>query len=108
MISTAEDLAVFMQHLMAGNLLSAATMQEMTTFVDCVNPGLAAENGYGLGLMRLDVDGHELIGHVGQFMGFTTVAMYSPEEKYTIVVICNLSNPDLVEVVARLQDVIRK
>jgi hypothetical protein len=41
-------------------------------------------------------------------MGFTTVAMYSPEEKYTIVVICNLSNPDLVEVVARLQDVIRK
>jgi len=91
---------------MAGNLLSAASMQAMTTFVDAVNPGFDAQNRSGLGLMRLNVDGQELVGHEGLFMGFTTLAMVSPEEKYTIVVICNLSNPELVEVTARLQEII--
>jgi D-alanyl-D-alanine carboxypeptidase len=107
MVSTAEDLGTFLDHLTAGDLLSAASMQEMTTFVDSVNPGFPAQNGYGLGLMRLDVDGHELIGHVGQFMGFTTIAMYSPDKGYTVVVICNLSNPELVNVVAEIQKIIR-
>jgi D-alanyl-D-alanine carboxypeptidase len=106
MVSTAEDLGAFLDHLMAGDLLSAASMQEMTTFVASVNPGIPAEDGYGLGLMRLDVNGQELIGHIGWFMGATSIAMASPDRGYTIVITSNLSTPDLVEVLARLQDVI--
>ena len=108
MVSTAEDLGTFVNHLMAGDLLSMPMMKEMTSFVDSVNPGFPAQNGYGLGLMRLTVGEHELVGHVGQFMGFSTIAMFSPEEKYTIVVIRNLSNPELVEVISYLQEAILK
>ena len=36
------------------------------------------QDGYGLGLMRIRVDGQELIGHVGEFMGSTAVAMVAP------------------------------
>jgi D-alanyl-D-alanine carboxypeptidase len=101
--STADDLGVLYQSLFAGNLLSPSAMKEMTTFVDASNPGFEQQDGYGLGLMRIDVDGHPLVGHVGEFMGSTSIAMYSPDEGYLIVVNSNLSFPDLVRVVARLQ-----
>jgi D-alanyl-D-alanine carboxypeptidase len=106
--STADDLGIFFENLFAGKFLSPATMKEMTTFIPASNPGFSAQTGSGLGLMRLQVDGQELYGHVGQFMGSTSIAMVAPNKGYTIVVTSNLSNPDLVEVVAHLQDVILK
>lgn len=108
MASTADDLGIFFENLFAGKFLSPMTMKEMMTFIPASNPGFAAQTGSGLGLMRLDVDGQELYGHVGQFMGSTSIAMVSPDKGYTIVVTSNLSNPDLVEVVARLQVIILK
>src|SRR6266487_3352256 len=69
--STADDLGVFFERLFAGALLSPSTMSEMTRFVSASNPGFSEQNGYGLGLMRLEVDGQELVGHVGEFMGST-------------------------------------
>lgn len=107
MASTAEDLGIFFEHLMHADMLAPATLKEMTTFIDAPNPGFPQQNGYGLGLMRLDVNGHELIGHVGQFMGATTIAMLSPDEGYIIVITCNLSNPELVAVLADLQEIIQ-
>jgi D-alanyl-D-alanine carboxypeptidase len=101
--STAEDLGILFERLFAGALLSPSTMEEMTTFIDASNPSFPEQTGYGLGLMRLTVDGRELIGHVGQFMGSTAIAMYSPDEGYTITVTCNLSNANLVKVLADLQ-----
>jgi hypothetical protein len=78
----------------------------MTTFVSASNPGLSEQNGYGLGLMRLEVDDQELVGHVGEFMGSTAIAMYSPDQKYIIVVTCNLSYPNLIMVLTDLQVII--
>lgn len=103
MASTAEDLGIFFERLFTGALLSPSTMEEMTTFIDASNPGFPEQTGSGLGLMRLSVDGRELIGHVGQFMGSTAIAMYSPRENYTITVTSNLSNADLVRVLVDLQ-----
>jgi hypothetical protein len=57
--------------------------------------------------MRLEVDGQELFGHVGEFMGSTAIAMYSPDEDYLVVLTCNLSNPDLVKVLTDLQEYIK-
>jgi D-alanyl-D-alanine carboxypeptidase len=108
MASTADDLGVFIENLFANKFLSPETMKEMTTFIPASNPGFDAQTGSGLGLMRLDVAGHELYGHVGQFMGSTSIAMVSPDKSYTIVITSNLSNPDLVEVLARLQDAVLK
>jgi D-alanyl-D-alanine carboxypeptidase len=77
--STADDLGVFFELLFAGALLLPSTMSEMSTFVSASNPGFSEQNGYGLGLMRLEVDGQELVGHVGEVMGSTAVAMYSQD-----------------------------
>ena len=100
--SNASDLSTFYENLFAGALLSPAVMKEMTTYGEAPNPGFAEQTGYGLGLMQLDIDGRELVGHVGQFMGSTAIAVVSPQEKYTIVVVCDLSFPKLTEVVADL------
>jgi D-alanyl-D-alanine carboxypeptidase len=105
--STADDLGVFFDHLFTGDLLSPASMKEMTTFIDAPNLGIPEQTGYGLGLMQLEVSGQELVGHIGWFMGSTAIAMHAPDKNYTIVVTCNLSTPDLVAVVAGLQKVIR-
>jgi len=67
-------------------------MKEMITFNPASNPGL--------GLMRFVVNGQELIGHVGEFMGSSSIAMYAPDQGYIIVVTCNLSYPDLAGVLA--------
>jgi len=55
-----------------------------------------------LGLMQLNVDGQELIGHVGEFMGSTAIAMYAPDTGSLVVVTANMSYPDLVKVVSDL------
>ncbi|MGB8984409.1 MAG: serine hydrolase domain-containing protein [Anaerolineales bacterium] len=102
--STADDLGVFYESLFAGSLLPPSKMTEMTTFIPASNPGFSEQTGYGLGLMQLEVDGQELIGHVGQFMGSTAIAMYAPDKHYLIVVTSNLSNASLVEVLADLQE----
>lgn len=107
MASNAHDLGVFFDNLFDGKLLSPSTLEEMTTFIPASNPGLAAQTGSGLGLMRFEVDGQELIGHVGEFMGSTSIAMYAPNKGYTIVVTSNLSNPDLAAVLAGLQEIIK-
>lgn len=105
--STADDVGVFYENLFAEALLSPSTMKEMTTFVSASNPGLPEQNGYGLGLMRLEVHGQELVGHVGEFMGSTAIAMYAPDKHSIIVVTCNLSYPNLVKVLGDLQERIR-
>ena len=107
MASNADDLGVFFDDLFAGKLLSPATMEEMTTFIHASNPGLEAQTGSGLGLMRLDVNGQVWIGHIGEFMGSTSIAMYAPDRGVTIVVTSNLSSPDLVGILSNIQTVIR-
>ena len=107
MASTADDLGVFYDNLFDGKLLPTAWLDAMRTFIPAVNPGLDAQTGSGLGLMRFKVGGQELIGHVGEFMGSSSIAVYSPDKGYTIVVTCNLSNPDLAAVVASLQEIVR-
>jgi len=108
LISNASDLATFYENLFDGALLSPTMMKEMTAYIDAPNPGFAEQTGYGLGLMQLDIDGQELVGHVGEFMGSTAIALVSPTEKYTIVVVCDLSFPKLTDVVADLQSEINK
>ncbi len=102
--STADDLGIFYESLFAGKLLSPETMADMTTFIPASNPGFPEQTGSGLGLMQLQVDGQELVGHVGLFMGSTAIAMYAPDKHYLIVVTSNLSDPNLVDVLADLQE----
>jgi D-alanyl-D-alanine carboxypeptidase len=105
--STADDLGVFYENLFDGSLLSPSTMNEITTYISASNPGFPEQNGYGLGLMRLEVDGQELVGHVGEFMGSTAIAMYAPDKHDIIVVTSNLSYPNVLEVLVDLREAIQ-
>ncbi len=105
--STADGLGVFYEQLFEGDMLSPDSLGAMMTFPKAPNPGLPEQIGYGLGLMQMEVDGRELVGHVGEFMGSTAVALYSPSGHYQIVVLCNLSYPNLFEVVRLLQRIIQ-
>jgi D-alanyl-D-alanine carboxypeptidase len=106
--SSADDLGAFYHSLFAGELLPPSAMQQMTTFVRADNPGFESQNGYGLGLMRLEAGGVEYIGHVGEFMGSTAIGMYAPDSGDLIVVTTNLSFPDLVGTLTALHAVITK
>ncbi len=101
--SNAEDLGEFYNRLFAGELLTPLTMKEMTTFIEAINPGLPEQSGSGLGLMQLHIEGREYVGHVGHFMGSTAIVMHSQDKNYTIAVTCNLSIPNLIEVLVDLQ-----
>ena len=82
--STTEDLLRWEQGLFGGKVLSAASLQKMTT---------PFKHDYGCGLFVRKVDGHNVIEHDGSIEGFDNALSYYPEEKLTIVVLGNLNGP---------------
>jgi D-alanyl-D-alanine carboxypeptidase len=91
MVSTAGDLASFLNALLNGKLFSStATLDEMLVFVDAPD-----EQGvpywYGLGLEKYLLNGMTLIGHGGGAVGYSTVMYVAPDEGITIVASSNAS-----------------
>jgi CubicO group peptidase (beta-lactamase class C family) len=80
--STTEDLLRWEQGLMGGKLLSAASLQKMTT---------PFKNDYAFGLAVHTANGHKVIEHGGGIEGFNTSLAYYPEDKLTVVVLANLN-----------------
>src|SRR5262249_19017223 len=80
--STTEDLLRWEQGLFGGKLLSAASLQKMTT---------PFKNDYAFGLQVHTANGHKVIDHSGGIEGFNTLLAYYPEDKLTVVVLSNLN-----------------
>jgi CubicO group peptidase (beta-lactamase class C family) len=80
--STTEDLLRWKQALFGGKLLSAESLQKMTT---------PFKDDYGLGLLIKQVDGRKRIWHGGGIEGFNTSLAYYPDSKITAVVLANLN-----------------
>lgn len=98
MVSTADDLRMFYYGLFSGKLISAETLEEMTSFFPATDPGTPQLTGYGLGLFRLNVGGEEVWASLGYFIGSTTMIAYSPSEHDIVAIIGNLSLYDYVGV----------
>jgi hypothetical protein len=77
------------QGLFGGKLLSAASLQKMTT---------PFKNDYAFGLTVRTVNGRRVIAHGGGIEGFNTSLAYYPDDKLTVVVLGNLngSAPDQI------------
>ncbi len=90
MTATAEDMASWAQALFAGTVLSDAMQHEMLTFTP-VNNGTAF-TGYGLSVMRYELDGIEMWGHTGLKPGFLSMLAYVPESGVSICVLINQDN----------------
>jgi len=107
-VSTAEDLLKFYTGLFSGRLLSNASLEAMTTFYGASDPGTPQLTGYGLGLFRLEINGEIVYASLGEFIGFMTMAAYSPSEHDTVVIIGNLSLFDYASIWADLVNTSRK
>jgi CubicO group peptidase (beta-lactamase class C family)/D-alanyl-D-alanine dipeptidase len=86
--STVNDLGRFMSVLFAGGkpLLKPESVRQMLT------PQFAAadgKDGFGLGFMLAELDGHRRIGHGGAIYGFATELAMLPDDKLGVVVIAN-------------------
>lgn len=87
--STTEDLLRWEQGLMGGKVLSAASLQKMST---------PFKSEYAFGLVVHTTNGHKVMEHGGGIEGFNTKLAYYPEDKLTVVVLANLSGdvPDAI------------
>ena len=82
--STARDLSVWADALYGGEVLSAESLAEMTTFL---RPGY-----YGLGTDVAVFAGHRGHGHRGGIRGYESSMWYFPESGVTVVLLSNQGN----------------
>ena len=91
--STAADLLRWTQGLFGGKLLSAASLEKMTT---------PFKSSYAFGLGVSTVKGHKVISHEGGIEGFDTQLTYYPESKVTVVVLANVNGTAVGELAGQL------
>ena len=96
--STTLDLLKWEQGLFGGKLISAASLQKMTT---------PFKSDYGFGLGVRDVKGHKLIEHGGGIEGFNTELAYYPDEKLTVIVLSNQNTGATGDIAMKLAAVTR-
>jgi D-alanyl-D-alanine carboxypeptidase len=101
LLATAEDWSKFLRGVFEGRLF-----RKRETLSDMKRTSAQSENSYGLGLMRLNVDGTEMWGHMGYY---STWAMYDPARRVTYVGTLNQSEAQdsLATVAAALGQVVR-
>jgi CubicO group peptidase (beta-lactamase class C family) len=92
--STTEDLLKWQQALHGARVVSAASLQKMTT---------PFKGDYAFGLVVRTVNGRKMIVHGGGIEGFNTSMSYFPDEKLTIVVLSNLNGPTADELGSKLE-----
>jgi len=80
--STTEDLFRWEEALFGGRVLSPASLRKMTT---------PFKSDYACGLNAKRVNGHLMIEHDGNNIGFNSDMAYYPEERIAAVVLANLN-----------------
>jgi D-alanyl-D-alanine carboxypeptidase len=86
LISSAYDLAQFVEALSKGRLVNAQSLAEMTMGVNTGDPGVQ----YGLGLYKLALPtGGIAFGHTGDGVGAAAQMYYIPELEATYVAFTN-------------------
>jgi len=95
--STTHDLLKWEQGLFGGKVLSAASLQKMTT---------PFKNDYACGLGVRTINGHRLIEHGGGIEGFNTELAYYPDDKLTVVVLGNLNGGAPGDIASKLASVV--
>lgn len=72
--------------LFEGNVLTPASLQQMTTFR---NVSFGSVNGYGLGTMRYPLGSRVFWGHGGNVFGFASILLYSPTDSIIVAMCVN-------------------
>jgi D-alanyl-D-alanine carboxypeptidase len=80
-ISTAEDVARYVEALVGGQLLPPALQKQRLDSVVPVDPGNPQSAAYGLAIARFG----SLYGHTGELPGFNSFMGHDPDKKITVV-----------------------
>lgn len=84
-VSSADELTVFMDALFNHKLMNASSLKMMTTY---------NESGFCRGLFRIVNQGQEVYVHDGGIDGFQSLLVYFPEHKISIALTSNALNYD--------------
>ncbi len=88
-VSTPDELTIFMNALMEGKLISQKSFKRM----------IPLKNGLGYGIGQFSVYDKILFGHNGGIDGFTSLLIYEPKEKISIAFTSNGSTLDIKDIV---------
>ncbi|UCF38804.1 MAG: beta-lactamase family protein [Acidobacteriota bacterium] len=89
MVATAVDVAQWACALFEGKVLGADSLSQMLDFREVSNPPIPFMVGYGLGTLKAEVAGREVIGHGGDMLGYTAMMFYLPQERITFSFLLN-------------------
>ena len=81
-VSTPSDLALFIEALFAGKIISATSLEQMKT----------TNEGYGLGMFQVPFGQKKGYGHTGGIDGFTSMLGHIAEDNLTIALTSNGNN----------------
>ena len=90
--STTEDLLRWEQGLFGGKLLSAASLEKMTT---------PFKSDYALGVVVRTAGGRKVVQHGGGIDGFNTFLAYYPDNKLTVAVLANINGESPTQIAAK-------
>ncbi len=92
LLTTVQDLATFLDALLAGRLFARPeTLVEMTRMVEAPNE-TGLPHWYGLGLETYEVGGTKVIGNSGGAPGYATMMFRIPARAVTLVTVVNTSD----------------
>ncbi len=89
LLSSASDLAKWEAALQAGRVLKPSSLEQMWTPVRLSGGGSFP---YGFGWSVESFRGRRLISHGGLMAGFSSYVAHYPEERLTVIVLCNRAN----------------
>lgn len=104
-LSTSDDVALFVYSLFTGKIVSPPTLDKMKEYVEAPDIDVPLQQGYGFGIRNLAIDGENLVGHTGTIPGYSGIAMYNEGKNYTIVILSNLSVIEQTQLFAEIQQV---
>jgi CubicO group peptidase (beta-lactamase class C family) len=97
---TVEDLAKWDEALESGKLLSQASYLQMWTRFK-LNDGKTSPYGFGWFIDNLD-SSHRVLWHNGRWQGFSAYIARYPEDRLTVVALCNLRDAETCFIAHRI------
>jgi D-alanyl-D-alanine carboxypeptidase len=101
---TPQAVAAFGDALFRDRIISQRLLGEMTDFGAHLGLGRGGGLGYGLGISKFEIPGHEVFGHGGSIPGFRSALWYVADEGVTIAFCWNDAELDPTLVIQPLLD----
>jgi D-alanyl-D-alanine carboxypeptidase len=93
------DMARWMHALFNEQVVNRSSLKEMLEFIS-PTPGEPMLDGYGLGTLRIIVEGTEFWGHGGSIPGYRTMALHSSEYGATVALMINTDGDPVMDAIA--------